>query len=269
MRIFALCVLLLMVACVKHHEPMPEQVTNPYQARAEGLARSGVAALGREQWKTARMMFAKSLQAATLADDGRMIALAWYNLGRARAGGGDVQGARLAYQQSRQQAEKAQDAVNQQRAALALALLEHGMPSDGKGGGQEDALLVVPASFPVDVHLAAARLAWLRGKFELARKAYSQVLAMAGPDRYGRIYAARAHLGLARLMAAESGQDAATAAHRHLDQAIKLIHRAGEPRLMLQALQLAADMETDPALRQLWQQRAAAVRKALHEVRTE
>jgi tetratricopeptide (TPR) repeat protein len=258
-----------MAACVKHQEPIPPQVTNPYQARAEGLARSGVAALDRGQWKTAQTMFAKSLQAATLADDGRMIALAWYNLGRARAGGGDLPGARAAYQQSRRQAEKVQDAVNRQRAALALALLEHGMPREGQGDVQEDALLVVPASFPVDVHLAAARLAWLRGKSDLARKAYSRVLAMAGPGRYGRIYAARAHLGLARLIAAESGQDAITAARRHLDQAIELIHRAGEPRLMLQALQLAADMEPDPALRQAWQQRAAAVRKALHEARSE
>jgi len=271
-RAFGLCLLLLVTACAVHKEVQSSPaVTNPYQARAEALARSGVDALGRGKWSAAQMLFGKSLQAATLADDERMISLAWYNLGRARAGGGDASGARSAYQQSMRQAGKAHDRVSFRRAGLALALMDQARTSDSSGQEKvpvED-LLDVPDSFPVDIHLAAARLAWLRGKPELARQAYGRVLVMAGPDRSGLIYAARAHLGLARLSSGETGPDSAAAAHRHLDRAFELVHRAGEPQLMLQALNLAADMEADPARRQQWLQRAEALRRALKEAHAE
>ncbi len=268
MRALGLIILLFMAACAARHDLPQTQVTNPYQARAEALARSGVDALGREQWKRAQMLFGKSLQAATLADNASLISLVWYNLGRARAGDGNTSGAQAAYAQSIRQAGNAQDTVSRQRAYLALALLDGRNLAQSKESASDD-LLRVPDSFPIDVHLAAARLACLRHKSELARHAYGRVLAKAGQDRSGLIYAARAHLGLARLLSADGGHDSAVDAQQHLERAFKLIYRAGEPRLILQALNLAAEMEADPARRAQWLQRAEAVQQALHKAHAE
>jgi len=261
----------MLSACAGPHKAQQLEVTNPYQVRAEGLARSGVDALSREQWKSAQMLFEKSLQAATLADDNRLMSLGWYNLGRARAADGKVREASAAYQQAILQAEKAKDAVSRQRAALALALLQQ---PEGSDAAVADSLLNVPESFPVDVHLAAARLAYLRHQPDMANKAYGMVLNKAGQDRAGLIYAARAHLGLAKILRGEEvhakGATAEThPAWKHLHQALDLLHRAGEPRLMLQALNFAAEIEVDPVRRGQWTQRAAAVERALREAHTE
>jgi len=268
-RVFALF-LLLLSACVGRHEPQQAEVTNPYQVRAEGLARSGVDALGREQWKRAHMLFEKSLQAATLADDQRLISLAWYNLGRARGAGGNAEEARAAFLQAMRQADEAQDAISRQRAGLALALLDEHDPAAGKVPAGAD-LLRVPDSFPVDVHLAAARLAYLKHQPELARHAYGRVLEMAGQDRSGLTYAARAHLGLSELARDQAALDGSSedAAWKHLNQALDFLHRSGEPRLMLKALNLAADFETNPARRQQWLQRGKAVQQALQKMHIE
>jgi tetratricopeptide (TPR) repeat protein len=235
-----------------------------------------VDALSREQWKSAQMLFEKSLQAATLADDNRLMSLGWYNLGRARAADGKVREASAAYQQAILQAEKAKDAISRQRAALALALLEQTSVEKQANhvSGASNSLLNVPESFPVDVHLAAARLAYLRQKPDMASKAYGMVLKKAGQDRAGLIYAARAHLGLAQIsrdeaVREEGAKAGADSAWKHLYLALDFLHRAGEPRLMLQALNLAAEMEADPARQQQWQERAAAVQQALHKARSE
>jgi len=269
-RALGLIILLLMTACAAKHELPQTQVTNPYQTRAEGLARAGVHALDREQWVRAQMLFEKSLQAATLADDQRLMSLALYNLGRAQAVRGDAKAARTAFQQAIQQADVIQDRVSMKRAGLALALLDERDLSVPKNSGNGE-LLRVPDSFPIDVHLAAARLAEIRHQSELAQHAYGRVLEMAGQDRSGLIYAARAHLGLVELARSEAGPGEAVkgSAWKHLNQAISLLRHAGGPRLMLQALNLAAEMESEPVRRQQWQQRAAAVRQALQKARSE
>jgi len=270
MKALGLIMLLLMTACAAKHELPPQPVTNPYQARAEGLARAGVDALDREQWSRAQALFEKSLQAATLADDQGLMSLALYNLGRAQAVRGDVKAARTAFQQAIKQADATHDAVSMRRAALALALLEEQGSSENKELASAD-LLRVPDSFPIDVHLAAARLAEIRHQSDLAEHAYGRVLEMAGRDRSGLTYAARAHLGLVDLARSEAGPDGVVkdSAWRHLNQAIGLLRRVGGPRLMLQALNLAAEMEADPARRQQWQERAAAVQQALHKAHSE
>jgi len=262
--------LLLMTACAAKHELPQTQVTNPYMARAEGLARAGVHALDREQWNRAQMLFEKSLQAATLADDQRLISLAWYNLGRAQAVRGDMKAARTAFQQAIRQADAIQDRVSMKRAGLALALLDERDLSEPKAPAGDD-LLRVPDSFPIDVHLAAARLAETRHQSEQAQRAYGRVLEMAGQDRSGLTYAARAHLGLVELAHSQTASDevAKNLAWKHLNQAIGLLRRTGGPRLMLKALNLAAEMETDPARQQQWQQRASAVQQALQKARSE
>lgn len=270
MKALGLIMLLLMTACVAKHELPQTQVTNPYQARAEGLARAGVDALDREQWNRAQTLFEKSLQAATLADDQRLMSLAWYNLGRTQAVRGDAKAARTAFQQAILQADAIHDVVSMKRAALALALLDERGAFQDKELASAD-LLRVPDSFPIDIHLAAARLAEIRHQSELAQHAYERVLEMAGQDRSGLTYAARAHLGLVALARSETAPDGGVkdSAWKHLNQAIGILRRVGGPRLMLQALNLAAEMETDPTRRQQWQQRATAVQQALHQARSE
>ena len=270
MKSFGLIILLLMTACAAKHELPQTQVTNPYQARAEGLARAGVHALDREQWNRAKMLFEKSLQAATLADDQRLMSLAWYNLGRAQVVRGDAKAARTAFQQAIRQADAIQERVSMKRAGLALALLDEQDSSQAKGLPSAD-LLRVPDAFPIDVHLAAARLAEIRHQFELAQHAYGRVLEMAGQDRSGLTYAARAHLGLVGLARSQAAPDGVVkdSAWMHLNQAISLLRRAGGPRLMLQGLNMAAEMEADPIRRQQWQQRAAAVQQALQKAHSE
>jgi len=266
-RLFGLIALLLLAACAHRVDAPQQQVNNPWQKQAESLARTGLGAMDREQWSVAGMMFEKSLQAATLANDDQLIALGWYNLGRARASAGHTSTARHAYLQAVRQADAAGDAVNSRRAGLALAMLNQST-QHGEGLPHADDLLEVPADFPVDVHLAAARLAMLRGEAGVARQAYDRVLGMAGKDRSGLLYAARAHLGMAELeyqlvSRQADAQGGSSAAWLHLNKAMQLLNRAGQPRLMLQAVNLAAVLETDAARRLAWQQRAEALRSAL------
>lgn len=249
--------LALLPACATRQAAQPE-VNNPWKSRAESLARSGVAAMGRGRMHSAEQFFQRSLQAATLAGDRQLVALDWYNIGRARAASGDAQGARAAFSEALAQARSSGDAVNMQRAGLALAMLD----ASSAGTAGDDALLQVPENFPVDVQLAAARLAVLHGKPELARHAFERVLALAGPERSGLLYAARARLGLARLAHA-SGDPTAAAAQ--LNSAIALLRRAGDPPLLRQAMLLAAQLAPDAALRALWKQRADDIGRALHD----
>jgi len=269
MRLLSLCLMLLVSACSAHHQVVQGPVVNPYRAQAEALARSGVDALGMGRWQSAQRLFEKSLRSASLTGDSKLMALAWYNLGRAREAGGDVPGAREAFVHAMQLSGQAQEAVNRQRAALALALLErrNGVQLAGRGTqpytsmANEDRLLVVPKSFPIDIHLAAAQLAALRDRPRAARKAYASVLDMAGKDRSGLIYAARARLGLATI----DGTSDRDEARRQVRLAVALLERAGEPRLMVQALRMAAAYESDPASRTRWLQRADAVKQAWRE----
>jgi tetratricopeptide (TPR) repeat protein len=261
-------ILMLLTACAAHRETVRESIPNPWQSKAEDLTRSGVNALDKGQWKNAQGLFEQSLQAATLTDDEQLMSLDWYNLGQAHVAGGNGQAARAAYRQAILLADGVKDAVGRQRAALALALLEEGAAVQDKAEdvSADAVLLKVPDYFPVDIHLAAARLATIRHQPDLARLAYDRVLRMAGKDRSGMLYSARAHLGLAELASA----DHSTAdARKHLGMALNLLHRTGEPRLMLQALDMAANAEPDPTRRQQWLERASAVRRILRNMSTE
>lgn len=254
--------LMLLAACVAHRETVHESIPNPWRSKAEDLTRAGVHALERGQWKSAQRRFEQSLQAATLTDDEQLMSLDWYNLGQAHVAGGDLQAARTAYRRAVQLAEDAQDAVGRRRAVLALALLDAGAAArnNTEEASADDALLKVPDSFPVDIHLAAARLANLRHRPDLARSAYEKVLNMAGKDRSSMLYAARAQLGLAELALANH---ATSKARKHIGIALNLLRRAGKPQLMLRALDMAAKIETDPTRRQQWLKRANAVRRIL------
>ncbi len=260
--------MILLTACAAHRETVEETTPNPWQTKAEDLTRAGVNALDRGQWKSAQILFEQSLQSATLADDQRLMSLDWYNLGQTHHAAGHDQQARTAYLRAIRLAEAAGDPVGRMRASISLALIEQGAAArnNAEDESSADSLLKVPNSFPVDIHLAAARLATIRHRPRQARLAYMQVLHLSGKDRSGMLYAARAQLGLAELASA----DHATAkASRHIGTALKLLHRAGEPRLLLQALEMTASVETDPTLRQQWLARADTVRQALHGTRTE
>ncbi|MDQ6972498.1 MAG: hypothetical protein Q9M30_07610 [Mariprofundaceae bacterium] len=279
MKYLVLSLMLLLTACAGHHASPPEAVQNPYQLKAESMARAGVNAMGRGKMMRAVTLFEQSLKAATLADHAPLISLAWYNLGRARSAAGDVAGAADAFRQAAGKAAKAGDAVGRQRAELALALLETAPALRGiaAAGESSDLILRVPDDYPIDVHLAAARLAVAKAAaqpgrtaryVDIASHAYMRVLEKAGADRAGLIYAARAHLGLARLTSQSGGQSSGDSVSQagaagDLSQAMVLIHRAGAPGLMLEALTLAADMETDPQRQDAWLKQAGELRQAL------
>jgi len=278
-RYLVLPLMLLLSACAGHHAVPPEAVQNPYQLKAESMARAGVSAMGRGQSARAVTLFEKSLKAATLADHAPLISLAWYNLGRARSAAGDASGAVNAFRQAAGKAAKAGDAVGRKRADLALALLETDPALRGVAatGESSDLILRVHDDDPVDVHLAVARLAVAKSVAQpgrtvmyadIASHAYMRVLEKAGTDRAGLIYAARAHLGLARMGSQSGGKSSGDSASQagpagHLSQAMALIHRAGEPGLMLEALSLAADTETDPQKQEAWLKQANELRQAL------
>lgn len=261
-------ILMLLTACAAHRETVLESIPNPWQSKAEDLTRAGVNALGRGQVKNAQRFFEQSLQAATLADDERLMSLDWYNLGQSHVAAGNDQAARAAYRQAFRLADGVKDAVGRQRAGLALALIEDDpiVQDKAEEGSTDDALLKVPESFPVDIHLAAARLASMRHQPDVSQLAYERVLHMAGKDRSGMLYAARAHLGLAELaLAHHSGVDA----RKHIGMALNLLHQTGEPHLMLRAMDMAANVEADTIRRQQWLERANAIHLILRQMSTE
>jgi len=253
----AAIILLLATGCAGHQTPQKAEVRNPYVEKAELLNKNGVFALQQQHPARASKLFSSALQAATLADDAHWMALSGYNLGRAQAAAGDKAAAQRAYQTAIKQAEASGDSVNLMRVRLALALL------DGKFGDGV-ALQAVADTFPIDIHLAAGQLAALQDRQDVARHAYARVLALAGADRAGLLYAARAHLGLAGL-ARKSGD--IFLAQNEVTTALGLLHRAGAPLLTAKALRFAAGLEKDSLRRRELLQRARDISRALNEAR--
>ncbi|MDQ6986995.1 MAG: hypothetical protein Q9M25_04235 [Mariprofundaceae bacterium] len=249
--------LLLATGCAGHHAPQKAEVRNPYIEKAELLNKNGVFALRQRHPARASRLFSAALQAATLADDAHWMALSGYNLGRAQAAAGDKAAAQLAYQMAIKQAEASADPVNLMRARLALALL-------GGEFGDGVALQSVAADFPIDIHLAAGQLAALRDRQDMAQHAYARVLALAGEDRAGLLYAARARLGLAGL-ARKSGD--IYLAQSEVRTVLSLLHRAGAPLLTATALRFAAGLEKDSPRRRVLLQRAEDISRVLNETR--
>jgi len=249
----AAVLMLLAAGCAGHQTPQKVEVRNPYIEKATLLNKNGVAALQQRHPARASRLFNAALQAATLADDAHWMALSGYNLGRALAAAGDKAAAQLAYQMAIKQAEASGDSVNLMRVRLALALL---------GGEIADSLPVqsVADDFPIDIQLAAGQLAGLRNQQDMARHAYARVLALAGEDRAGLLYAARAHLGLAGLARQAGDMQIAQA---QVTTALALLHRAGAPLLTAKALRFAAKLEKDPSRRRVLLQRAEDISRAL------
>jgi len=247
--------LLLMSGCAGHHVQQEMQISNPYIEKAIRLNHSGVMMLAKRHPVRAGGMFRAAIKSATLADDAHWMALSWYNFGRAQAEFNDNKGARKAYGKVVQLAETAGDRVNEMRARLALALL-----GGEKRRDDERVLAAVDKSFPVDVQLAAGQLA---AKFRLqksSRQAFEQVLLLAGQNRTGLLYAARARLGLAGLDIAANDMDAAAG---QINRALVLLHQAGSPELLKQALQLAARIQTDVRKKQRLMQRIDDISQAM------
>ncbi len=250
--------MILLTGCAGHHVSQGVQVNNPHIEKARRLNRSGVVMLGQQHPVRASSFFGEAIKAATLADNAHWVALSWYNLGRARATENDKNtendkdGARHAYQKAMAVAEAAGDAVNVMRARLALALLDDDVQD-------MDGLMAVDKTFPVDVQLAAGQLAAEYDLTIVSEQAFERVLVLSGKDRAGLLYAARAHLGLAGLAMAT---DAVVAA-RQTKSALVLLHKIGAPRLMKQALQLAAKLEPDAQKKQSLMQRVDDISYAM------
>jgi len=247
--------LLLMTGCAGHHVQQDVRIRNPYIEKAMRLNNTGVMMLAKQHPVRADRMFGEAVKAAALADNAHWMALSWYNFGRAQATLNDKDGARQAYIKAAQLAANVGDTVNSMRARLALALLGGGMPD-------VQVLVVIDKAFPIDVQLAAGQLA---AKYRLrnnSRQAFERVLLLAGQDRAGLLYAARAQLGLAGL---DIAADDAVAAAKQTKNALALLHQAGAPELLKQALQLAASLEPDVQKKQQLIQRVDNISHAMQQ----
>ncbi len=251
----AAVLMLLLAGCAGHHAPQKAELRNPYIEKATLLNKNGVAALQQRHPVRASRLFSAALQAATLADDAHAMALSGYNLGRALAAAGDKAAAQLAYRMAIKQAEASGDSVNLMRVRLALALLS------GEFGDYVPVQSVAD-DFPIDIQLAAGQLAALRNQQDMARHAYARVLALAGEDRAGLLYAVRAHLGLAGLAQQTADEKMVRA---QVTTALSLLHRAGAPLLTAKALRFAAGLEKDLSRRRALLQRAEGIARALKE----
>jgi len=251
--------LFFLAGCVGHHAPQTNQTANPYIEQARRLNNAGVVMLGQHHPVRAVKMFSEAIKAATLADSNHWRALSWYNTGRAQAIAGDGIAARQAYRKAMLLAEAEGDRVNAVRARLALAR----MNSDVKN--VPELIAMVQKSYPIDVQLAAGTLAAQYRLNNPAKQAFERVLALAGNDRAGMLYAARAHLGLAGLAWVAGDM---VGADSHVKNALALLHRSGAPSLMVQALHLAAALTSDAQKKHRFIQRADDISNALERARS-
>jgi len=233
-----------------------EAVRNPYVKRAKTLTDAGVSAMQRERWDYARNVFERALKAAQLTDDPRLVAKEWYNLGTAHAALGRYQKALRDFSEAQAVAERANDPVITIRARLARALLP-GQINDW----QPD---VFTTKYPVDVHLAAARLAQKQARQDVAKQEYNFVLKKSGNSRLGLLYRAKAHLGMALL--AREGQDMESA-KQEVEEALGLLREVGSPRLIAHALLFYGKLELAADDRRGSLQRALVIYQTLEDIR--
>lgn len=232
-------------------------IENPYEGLMQELTTNGVLAMQRERWVAAEHAFVRALQAAQLTADPTLIAHAWYNLGMAYVAQGRLQEGDRALLQAEGMARRHQITREYERARLNRALLA---ARRGESTWQ-------PATFsrqqPVDIHLAAARLADLQGRLATAEEEYGLVLSLADAKRAsGLRYRAEAHMGLALLAQARNERDEA---RRHVDAALELCRQAGVPRVAAHALMLRAELAESAAERQDSLERARGVYHALED----
>jgi len=220
------------------------------------LAEAGIAAMQGERWDYARNVFARALKAAQLTDDPRLVAKQWYNLGAAHVATGDRQEGLRDFHAAQVIAERAGDSVMTIRIRLARALL----PGQANTW-QPDAL---SAKYPVDIHLAAARLAQKQKRYHVAKQEYHVVLKKRGTSRMGLLYRAQAHLGLAMLAREEQG---VARAKQEVEASLGLLRQVGSPRLTAYALLFYGGLEIPANDSRQSLQRALVIYQALEDVR--
>jgi len=238
------------------HNTTNESVRNPYVKSAKTLTDAGVSAMQRERWDYARNVFERALKAAQLTDDPRLVAKEWYNLGTAHAASGWHQKALHDFSKAQAVAERANDPVTAIRARLARALLP-GQINDW----QPD---VLPAKYPADVHLAAARLAQNQTRQDVAKQEYYLVLKKSENSRLGLLYQAQAHLGMAMLARQEQDMERAK---QEVEAALGLLRQVGSPRLIAHALLFYGKLEIVTDDRRGLLQRALVIYQALEDIR--
>ena len=233
-----------------------EAVQNPYVKRANTLAEVGISAMQGERWDYALNVFARALKEAQLSDDLCLVTKQWYNLGAAHVAAGDRQEGLRDFHAAQVIAERAGDSVMTMRIRLARALLP------GQANTWQPDLLA--AKYPVDIHLAAARLAQKQKRYHVAKQEYDVVLKQRGRSRMGVLYRAQAHLGLAML--AREEQDVANA-KQEVEASLGLLRQVGSPRLTAYALLFYGGLEVSAHDRRQSLQRALVIYQALGDVR--
>jgi len=250
-----LAIIVLLVACGGTHYEDNEAVKNPYIKQANTLAGAGITAMQDERWDDAKHVFARALKAAQLADDSRLVAKQWYNLGAAYAAAGEHQMALRDFHQAQVIAEQAGDSAMCMRIRLARALLP------GQAAWQPDMLAI---KYPIDIHLAAARLAQKQQRYDVAKQEYHVVVNKSGKSRSGLLYRAQAHLGLA-MLAREEGNMAS--AGQEVEASLDLFRQVGSPRLIAYALLFHGQLEIPVKDRRTSLQRALVIYQALENIR--
>jgi len=266
MKYFPVCflVVVLLSACGGGtHKIADETVQNPYVKRARTLADAGIYAMQRERWNYAGKLFGRALKEAQLADDLRLVAQQWYNLGTANAALKHTQEALRDFNEARAAAKQADDAAGAVRARLSRLLLSirTGEKTEHDKMWQPD---VLAAKYPLDVHLAAARLAQKQQRWHVAKQEYELVLKKGGKSRSGLLYRGQAHLGLAML--ARQGRDP-EAAKRHVQAALTRLRQAGSPRLIAHALLFYGKLDIAASQRRGLLQRALVIYRRLEDTR--
>ncbi len=254
-QLVVLATILMLAACGSSgHKNMVE---NPYAERMKELSSNGVAAMQRERWLVAERLFERALQAAQLANDPKLIARAWYNLGMLHVSAGDDQKGEAALKRASSVAEQHQLEVSNMRSRVALALL---LQRQGREAWQPD---VLGSSYPADIHLIAARLGQLQQRYDVARQEYEFVLRKREVDRATMLYKIEAHMGLALL--AEQQQDHETA-KKEATLVSEMSRDIGAPRLAAHALLLSARLIQGEAQKRNDLQAALAIYRALQDL---
>jgi len=245
------------------HKPVDAPVPNPYVKRAKALTDVGILAMQRERWAYARNVFARALKEAQLADESRLVAQQWYNLGTANAAALHNQAALRDFSEAQIVAKRANDQTGFARARLAWVLLtiQTGKKSSHGKMWQPD---VFADKYPVDIHLAAARLAQKQNRLHVAKQEYELVLKKSSKFRPGLLYRGQAHLGLAMLARAEQDKQRAI---QQVKASIVLLREVGSPRLLAHALLFYGKLDTGIDDRRNALQRALVIYQRLEDVR--
>jgi tetratricopeptide (TPR) repeat protein len=231
---------------------------NPYAERMKELSLNGVAAMERERWDVAEKLFDRALQAAQLANDPNLIAVAWYNLGMLHVSSGDGEKGSEVLKKAVKVAVQHHLQIDRIRAEIALALLNQ---RHGEKAWQPE---VLEAALPEDIHLSAARLAQLQDRFDVARREYEFVLRKRDSNRAIMLYKVEAHMGLA-LLAHQLGNF--VEAKKETENVLKKSREVGSPRIAAHALLLSAKLDPDEASKQDSLQDALAIYQALDDRR--